>query len=126
MWRYFIAWFPMVLIAIANGALREFVFKGPMGDLHARQLSTVTLLILFTLYVWFILRAWPPVSDSQALLIGVIWLVLTLAFEFGFGRLTGKSWEFLLAEYNIFAGRIWVLIPLWVLIAPYILYRIRK
>ena len=35
-----------------------------------------------------------------------MWLGLTLAFEFGFGRLVAKqSWEQLLADYNVAAGR---------------------
>ena len=59
-----------------------------------------------------------------SLLIGIVWLVMTLVFEFGFGLYRGNSFKMLLADYNLPAGRLWVLIPLWVLIAPYIFNRI--
>jgi hypothetical protein len=60
------------------------------------------------------------------LLAGLLWLVLTLVFEFGFGRWRGKSWEQLLADYDLAKGRLWVLIPVFTSLAPYIFYRLRK
>ena len=62
----------------------------------------------------------PPASARQALLIGLFWLALTLLFEFGFGRYRGNSWEKLLADYNLLEGRLWLLIPAWVAMAPWI------
>lgn len=124
--KYFLAWFPMLLLAIANGALREFVFKKYMGEPAAHQLSTFSLLLLFAIYIGFIMKRVPPVSAKQAILIGLFWLLLTLLFEFGFGRYRGSSWEKLLADYNLLKGRLWILIPLWVAIAPYIFFKLRN
>jgi hypothetical protein len=49
-----------------------------------------------------------PIADignfKQAFLIGFIWMVLTVAFEFSLGRLSNKSWEYLFRDYNLFAG----------------------
>ncbi len=39
--RYMIAWVPMPVIAIANGALRESTFGKTMTELHAHQLSAL-------------------------------------------------------------------------------------
>jgi hypothetical protein len=48
-----------------------------------------------------------------------VWLGLTLAFEFGFGRLVAKqSWEQLLADYNVAAGRTWPLVLAWLATGP--------
>ncbi|HMU73485.1 MAG TPA: hypothetical protein PKD93_12130 [Ferruginibacter sp.] len=118
--KYFLAWFPMLLLAIGNGALREFVFRKYMGELPAHQLSTFSLLLLFTIYIRFVIHWIPPASARQALLIGLFWLALTLLFEFGFGRYRGNSWEKLLADYNLLEGRLWLLIPAWVATAPWI------
>ena len=42
---------------------------------------------------------------SQLLGVGVLWLVLTLAFEILFGRfVVGASWQRLAADYNILEG----------------------
>jgi hypothetical protein len=125
MLTYFLLWFPMLLIAIGNGTLREFVFKKYVSDLTAHQLSTIILIIFFGLYIGFAINRFPPASSRQAILIGFVWVVLTLIFEFGFGRYRGSSWPQLLEDYNLLKGRIWILIPLWLAIAPYIFYKLR-
>jgi len=124
--KYFIAWFPMLILAILNGTLREFVFKKHFGELVAHQLSTVTLLILFAGCIGLMVKMFPPESSSQAIWLGLFWMVLTLIFEFGFGRLRGNSWEKLLQDYYIWKGRIWVLVPIALAIGPYLFYRLFK
>ena len=114
----------MSLVYVANGAAREFFMKGPLGDHLAHQLSTVSLLVLFTLHIWLVSRLLPFTSAGEALLTGALWLVLTLAFEFGLGLAAGKTWSFMLQDYNLLAGRIWVLIPVWVAAAPFVFYRL--
>jgi len=122
MLNYLLAWFPMLLLAIFNGIIREAVYKKAVGDLTAHQISTFTLMILFAVYIRYFLVKFPPASATEAISIGVLWVVLTLLFEFGFGRYRGNSWATLLGEYNLFQGRLWILIPVWVLVAPYLFY----
>jgi hypothetical protein len=125
MGRYLIAWFPMILIAVANGALREAWLVPRLGEHAARQVSTLLLIALFAVYIAFVTRAWPTATAGQALAIGALWLVLTLAFEFMLGRfVSGLSWREMLAEYNLAAGRLWALVPIWVAVAPYLFYRL--
>jgi hypothetical protein len=57
--RYLLAWFPMVLIAVGNGAFRESILRPQFGKLHARQLSTLLLIALFAAYVWIVVRVSP-------------------------------------------------------------------
>lgn len=124
--KYFLAWFPMLLLAIANGALRDLVYKKYVGELAAHQISTFSLIILFAVYIGFIIKWIPPASANQAMLVGLLWLVLTLAFEFGFGRYRGNSWEKLFADYNLLKGRLWILLPIWVTLAPYVFFKLRN
>jgi len=124
--KYFIAWFPMLVIAMGNGLLREFVIKKYLQDLQAHQLSTFTLIAFFSAYIWWIVRTVRLDSGTQAAMVGGMWLILTLCFEFGFGRYRGNSWETLLADYNLLQGRLWILIPSWVAIAPYLFFRLGK
>ena len=52
-------------------------------------------------------------------------LALTLAFESLLGRfVSGLSWREMLAEYNLAAGRLWVLVPISVAAAPYVFFRL--
>lgn len=126
MLRYFLLWFPMLLIAIGNGALRDLIYKKYVGDLSAHQISTVSLIIFFAVYIAVVIQKFPPASSMQAIGIGAMWVIMTLSFEFGFGRWRGNSWEKLLEDYNLLKGHVWILIPAWVAIAPYIFHRFRN
>jgi hypothetical protein len=125
--HYVLGWLGLLAIAMANGALREGVYGPHMAELAAHQLSTVLALLLFTLYIgWFTAR-WPLPSADMATGVGALWLGLTLAFEFGFFHyVMGHPWSRLLRDYDISAGRLWVLIPLWTAVAPYVFYRLRS
>ena len=58
-------------------------------------------------------------GNARLLALGVFWTALTIAFEFGFGHyVMGHPWERLLADYNILAGRIWVLVLATMLLGP--------
>jgi hypothetical protein len=127
MWKYVLAWFPMVAIAIANGALRESWYGQNLSELAAHQLSTLTAVILFGVYIWFVVRFWPPISATQAIAVGLLWLLMTIAFEFLFGHfVAGHTWERLLHDYNLLAGRVWPLVLVWVAVAPYLFFRVRR
>jgi hypothetical protein len=125
--KYFLAWFPMVFIAIFNGIFRETAYKSLVGDLAAHQLSTLTGIMFTGIYIWLITRQWPLTSRTQAITIGLMWLGMTILFEFGFGHYVMKNpWSKLLADYNLLSGRVWSLFLLWITIAPFVFYRLSK
>lgn len=126
MLKYLLLWFPMLLLAVLNGTARDLWYKKFTGELAAHQFSTISLILLFGIYIYLVLSRFPPDSETQSILIGLLWLILTLAFEFGFGRYRGNSWTTLMGDYNIMRGRIWILIPIWITVAPYIFYKITK
>jgi ATP adenylyltransferase/5',5'''-P-1,P-4-tetraphosphate phosphorylase II len=118
--RYILAWIPMVFIAILNGAIRDLGYGKRLPELRAHQISTITALLLFGTYIFALTRLW-QIDRDQAIVVGLIWLVLTLGFEFLFGHYVAKHpWAKLLHDYNILAGRLWILIPIWIAIAPYL------
>lgn len=102
----------MIVLAVLNGTARDLWYKKYMSELTAHQLSTASLIILLWVYISFVIKKFPPASAAQSIYIGIAWLLLTLAFEFGFGSYRGKSMNELLADYNLLKGRIWILIPL--------------
>ena len=127
MWKYLVAWVPMIFIAIANGLFREKYLANRLKELHAHQASTASLLLLFGVYIWIVFRIWKPESQQQALNIGLIWLGLTVTFEFLFGHfVAGHSWSRLFNDYNIFEGRVWILVLVWVAVAPYLIYQLQN
>lgn len=125
--RYILAWFPMVLIAILNGALRDTWYGKYIGELRTHQISTLTGVVPFGVYIWMVSRLWPLESGRQALVVGLIWLAMTVCFEFLFGHYAaGHSWSRLIQDYNIFAGCLWALLLIWVAFAPYVFYRLQR
>lgn len=126
MWKYIIAWIPMIFVAIANGLFREKFLASRFNELQAHQKSTISLIVLFGIYVWVLFKIWLPVSANQAIVIGLVWLFLTVVFEFIFGHyVVGHSWDKLLNDYNILQGRVWILVLIWITIAPYCVYQIQ-
>lgn len=122
--KYLLCWFPMLLLAILNGAVRDLWYKKYMSELAAHQISTFSLIILLGIYSCLVVKWLPPSTVKQALVIGIVWSILTLAFEFGFGIILGNSWKQLLHAYNFTEGQIWILIPIWEAIAPCIAFKV--
>jgi len=122
---YLLAWPGLVAIAILNGILRTAGYSRYMSDLTAHQVSTFTGIILFGLFVWILSGKWPLNSVKESFIIGTLWMLLAVAFEFLFGRFVmDHSWNDLFQDYNLFQGRLWVLVLLWTWISPYFFYRI--
>ncbi len=116
----------MLFIAIANGAIRQFTFGRVMPELRAHQLSTIIGSVLMGSFIWFIISLFPPISSKQALSIGVIWLCLTVVFEFFMGLLlSSKSLSMVLNDYNLLEGRVWLLFLAWIAVAPWLFYIIQ-
>ena len=123
--KYILVWFVLAIVANINGIIRNEVYQDVLGDLRAHQLSTLILITLFGLVIWGFTRLWKITSAKQAWTIGFIWLGMTILFEFIFGHFViGHPWSKLLHDYNIFQGRIWILILIWTTVAPYFFYRL--
>lgn len=115
-----------MLVAVANGVLRETTYGIIMSELHAHQLSTIFAAIFFAVAVAFLSHVAVPSSPSEAIKIGAIWLFFTLCFEFLFGRfVAGHSWSRLFQDYDLFSGRVWLILLAWVACLPYLAYRLR-
>jgi hypothetical protein len=124
--RYMLAWIPMLVIAVANGALRQLTFARIMSEPRAHQLSTLIGSACIGVFIWFVIRTWPPSSSRQALFIGLLWGLLTVAFESFMGLvLQHRPLPQVLHEYNLLAGRVWVLFLIWLFVAPWLFFRLR-
>lgn len=125
--RYTLAWIVLPFIGIANGAVRELGYRRLMGELAAHQVSSLTGVILFGLYTWGLSHLWKIQSSGQAVAIGLIWLALTVSFEFLFGHyVIGHPWDRLIQDYNLLSGRLWGLVLLSITIAPYVVHKLRS
>lgn len=117
--RALLAWLGFAALAVACGAARVKLLQPLVGEQSAHVIGTLAVCALF---LWLIGRfvAWTGARQTPRLLaLGAFWTCATIAFEFGFGHyVAGHSWQRLLADYDITAGRVWVLVLLTVGLGP--------
>jgi len=124
--KAFAVWLGILVLAIANGGVREAVLIPILGRvpgffLSGILLSTLILAISYLSMPWF---GHVPVRSYIA--IGVLWLSLTLAFEFMFGRfIQGHTWSQVFEAYTFKEGNIWPIVLLFTAVAPYVAAKIR-
>lgn len=117
--RTLLAWLLLLAVAIANGFVREAYITPKAGHGLGHAISTVLLSVLIIAVGWLATRWIGPVSLQDAWTIGVAWLLCTLAFEFLAGHFVfGRTWPELFADYNLLAGRIWIMVLVVTLMTP--------
>lgn len=104
-------WIAFIPIAVINGLFREKYLVPLFGLSIALPLSGISCALSFFLLAYISLPWLGPLSHTQSLLIGLFWLMMTVLFEFLFGRLVAlKSWKELWQAYNISSGNLWILV----------------
>ncbi|MBU1191979.1 MAG: hypothetical protein KKE76_09720 [Gammaproteobacteria bacterium] len=120
-----LVWAGILVLAVVNGAVREAVIIPALGLPYALILSGVLLMLLIFLVTYLSLPWLDTRKTTQLIVIGFGWLCLTLAFEFSFGLLQGKSISELLDAYTFNDGNIWPLVLLATASAPYLAAKFR-
>jgi hypothetical protein len=125
--RAALAWFGILILAIANGAFRQALLVPRLGEQVGHILSTLLLSVLVIGAAWLLVPWIRPLTARDTWLIGVLWVVMTVAFEFLGGHYLFRTpWERLLADYNVAQGRIWVLVLMTTLLAPVLVQALRR
>lgn len=119
-------WLLFIPLGILNGVVREKVLNPVVGAQVALPLSGVTLGALIVAVTTLLIPLAGGLTPSRCRLIGGIWLVLTVFFEFFFGRVVmGHPWAKLLEAYDPRGGNLWVAVLLVIAAAPYLAARLR-
>ena len=124
--KVFVLWIAILVLAMLNGTLREKALIPVIGSFGAFIASGIILsgCIFFVAYVaapWY-----GALSSSQCLSIGLFWFLLTLAFEFGFGRFVQhKDWPQLFEAYTFKGGNIWPLVLVAAALSPWLVAKWR-
>jgi hypothetical protein len=114
-----VLWAVILLLAIANGVLREAVLLPTLGRFAGLMTSGLILSLLIFLVAVFTAPWYGQLGARPYWYIGAFWLVLTLIFEFGFGRLAQhKPWQELIQAYTFSGGNVWPAVLVVVLISP--------
>ena len=92
-----IIWICFIPAAILNGGLREYVLAPAIGQKWALPASGIIL---------------------SGLIFLIVWILLTVIFEFATGLSGGNSIAELLAAYNPLTGNLWLLVLATTLFSP--------
>jgi hypothetical protein len=122
--KLLLIWLAILGLAFINGALRELVLVPSLGMPLALVISGIILSACILAVTVFALPKLGSVSTGEALGVGLLWLLLTLIFEFSFGRFyQHKSWGELMEAYAFSGGNIWPVVLLVIVSAPLVARR---
>jgi hypothetical protein len=117
----------MPILGILNGTLREFLLKNYYQEHIAQRASVFTLIVFIFIYGLLVRKRLDLISLQDAFACSVIWIALTIGFEFGFGHFVFHvPYEELLANYNMLEGRLWPLVLFFTGLLPFILRKLNS
>jgi len=119
-------WLAIIPLAILNGGMREMVINPLIGERVGLPLSGVLLCILVFFLCWFCIPRIGRGTTKVYLLIGLWWIVLTVLFETVLGLLIGNSFTEVTNAYDMTTGNIWLLVVLFIGIAPWLSAKTRR
>ena len=125
--RALVVWLVIIAVETVHGILRTLLLVPMMGDFPARQISVFTgSLLIFGVTLLFI--NWIAARTAlQLLMVGTIWVLLTILFEITLGRLVlDLSWDRITEDYDITRGGFLGFGLLFMAVSPLLATRFRR
>jgi len=114
-------WMVTVVVPIANAGLREKVVAPFLGTSVALPLSGITLSLLIFLLSLAFVPWFGKLEKSGYFKIGLLWVALTLCFEFTLGHFVqGKSWSEVMRVFDVTKGDLFSLAIISSLVSPWL------
>jgi hypothetical protein len=112
-------WVAILIMAVLNGILREKLLIPSIGSFAALMTSGLFLSCLIFLASCIAMPGLGHLTAAQYWIIGFVWLVMTLIFEFSFGLFVQhKELSELLQAYTFNGGNIWPVVLASTLVSP--------
>lgn len=112
-------WAAILVLAIANGIVRDTLLASVLGPVAALVTSGIVLSLVIVVVAYIAVPGLGPLEGSQYWLVGVAWLALTLVFELGLGLLVQQqSPSQLLRAYTFEGGNLWPVVLVVTLVSP--------
>jgi len=126
LFRVLSVWFIIIIAEMIHGILRGLFLVPFFGDFASRQIGVFTGSLIILVVVYMTIRWIEAKKKKEFLPAGVIWMVLTVAFEICFGRIVMNSgWDRILSDFNILNGGFLSLGMLFLMLSPLIAAKIR-
>jgi len=124
--RSLAVWLLIIVAEILHGILRAIVLVPIVGEFRSNQIGVLTGSAIIFAIAHLTIRWIGAKRAYELLLVGFIWLVLTVAFEVLFGRfVVGLSWERIASGYNVLNGGLMPLGLVVLFLIPMIVSKLR-
>ena len=101
-------WLIEILISAFNYfVLMNLVYEPRWGELVAHQIGMSTRIVYIFILAYFLLRTVKQYQTRDLVQVGIMWLALTMLFEWGGSLIMGRSVEEILVGWNITKGYMW-------------------
>lgn len=101
-------WLIEILVSGFNFfVLMNLVYEPMWGVLAAHQIGMSIRIVYIFVFAYFLLRFVKEYDTGDLVHVGILWLVLTLLFEWVGSFAIGRPVEEILIGWNIFAGYMW-------------------
>lgn len=87
--------------------LMKLVYEPLWGSLVAHQIGMSSRIVYISVFAYLLLRYVKKYDSKDLIQVGILWLGLTLAFEWGGSFALGRPVQEILVGWNIFAGYMW-------------------
>jgi len=92
--RGLVVWVVIIIVEMSHGMVRQIVLEPLIGDFRARQVSVLVGSALIIGITFIFVRWLKGSSVFDFVLIGILWVGLTVGFEIVLGRFAmNLSWE---------------------------------
>jgi len=113
------AWLMQVLVAFINFFIfMNLIYEPLWGELIAHQIGMMTRIIINFVFAYLVILYADEYSTNDLIIVGILWLILTLIFEWGGSIAIGRPVGEILVGWNILAGYMWPYVLLSYLLAP--------
>ena len=119
-------WLIIVIAAILNGFIREKALTPLFGTQTSLPLSGITLSLLIIIIAYFLIPSIGKQHSQVYLLIGLLWVILTLSFEYLFGYfVSGKSLAEINQVFKLKDGNLFTVAVLISAVAPWLVAKFK-
>ena len=126
LFRAFLVWLVIVVAESIHGTLRQIFLAPFVGDFPARRIAFFVGMLLIFLIAYFCIRWIRATTTKRLLIVGLMWAILTVLFEFGLGiYILNYSRERMMEDYDVSRGGLMAFGIVFMVFAPYLAAKLR-
>ena len=125
--RSIAVWVLIIVVESVHGTFRQLFLAPVLGDFQARRVAVFTGMALIFLVALVTVRWLAARGTREHLIVGALWMALTVCFEVVLGRaVLGYDWCRIFEDYDLSRGGLMGLGLVAMFFTPLVAARVRK